>query len=100
MARFDLIRAEWTIIPPLRPKAASGQPDDRKILIGIFCVLRTGASRRGPGGALSSKQGATYIKYGPPSLINLRSSPINLFYGALDSNVLLILSSHSRRNRI
>ena len=32
MARFDLTDAEWTIVAPL--------PDDRKVLNGIFFVLR------------------------------------------------------------
>jgi transposase len=47
MARFDLTDAEWTIIAPLLPgaegrKNGRPRPDDRKILNGIFFVLRTG----------------------------------------------------------
>ena len=47
MARFDLSDAEWAIIAPLLPGAdgkKNGRPrdDDRKVLNGIFFVLRTG----------------------------------------------------------
>ena len=47
MARFDLTDAEWTIIAPLLPgaegrKNGRPRPDDRKVLNGIFFVLRTG----------------------------------------------------------
>src|SRR6202795_3478716 len=47
MARFDLTDAEWSIIAPLLPgaegkKNGRPRPDDRKILNGIFFVLRTG----------------------------------------------------------
>jgi transposase len=51
MARFDLTDAEWEIIAPLLPGAEgkrSGRPrpDDRKVLNGIFFVLRTGTPWR------------------------------------------------------
>jgi transposase len=51
MARFDLSDAEWTIIAPLLPGAEgkkNGRPrlDDRKVLNGIFFVLRTGTPWR------------------------------------------------------
>jgi transposase len=47
MARFDLTDAEWTIIAPLLPgaegrKNGRPRPDDRKVINGIFFVLRTG----------------------------------------------------------
>jgi transposase len=52
MARFDLTDAEWEIIAPLLPKAQDrpqgGRPtqDDRRVLNGIFFVLRTGTPWR------------------------------------------------------
>jgi transposase len=48
MARFDLSDDEWVIIEPLLPKAGRGpaRVDDRKVLNGIFYILRTGAPWR------------------------------------------------------
>ena len=54
--RFDLSDREWEIIEPLLPPTRQGGPrsDDRRILNGIFYVLRTGIpwddvpSRYGP----------------------------------------------------
>ena len=51
MARFDLSDAEWAIIASLLPGAdgkKNGRPrdDDRKVLNGIFFVLRTGTPWR------------------------------------------------------
>ena len=51
MARFDLTDEEWSIIEPLLPGAEGGQvgrprEDDRRILNGIFFVLRSGTPWR------------------------------------------------------
>jgi transposase len=48
MARFDLSDAEWRIIFPLLPNKPRGVPrtDDRRVLNGIFFVLRTGSPWR------------------------------------------------------
>ena len=51
MARFDLTDTEWSIIAPLLPgaegkKNGRPRPDDRKVLNGIFFVLRTGTPWR------------------------------------------------------
>ena len=51
MARFDLSDAEWEIVASLLPGGdgtRSGRPrlDDRKVLNGIFFVLRTGTPWR------------------------------------------------------
>jgi transposase len=48
MARFDLTDAEWTIIAPLLPNKPRGVPrvDDRRVLNGIFYILRTGSPWR------------------------------------------------------
>ena len=45
MGRFDLTDEEWAIIEPHFPKRVRGpeRVDDRKILNGIFYILRTGA---------------------------------------------------------
>ncbi len=48
MARFDLSDEEWVIISPLLPEQGRGakRGDDRKVLNGIFYILRTGAPWR------------------------------------------------------
>jgi len=48
MARFDLTDEEWAAIQPLLPKKGRGpaRKDDRRILDGIFYILRTGAPWR------------------------------------------------------
>jgi len=48
MARFDLSDEEWAVISGLLPKQWRGpkRKDDRKILNGIFYILRTGAPWR------------------------------------------------------
>lgn len=48
MARFDLTDVEWELIGPLLPKKPRGvaRVDDRKVLNGIFWVLRTGSPWR------------------------------------------------------
>ena len=48
MGRYDLTDFEWSIIQPLLPNKPRGVPrvDDRRVLNGIFWVLRTGAPRR------------------------------------------------------
>ena len=41
--RFDLSDEEWALLEPLMPKSRkSARADDRKIMNGIFYVLRTG----------------------------------------------------------
>lgn len=46
MARFDLSDAEWRIIAPPLPNKPRGIPrtDDRRVLNGIFFILRRGSS--------------------------------------------------------
>ena len=48
MARFDLSDEEWAVIQPLLPKQGRGakRGNGRKILNGIFYILRTGAPWR------------------------------------------------------
>lgn len=48
MARFDLSDGEWAIIGPLLPNKPRGVPrtDDRRVLNGIFYILRTGSPWR------------------------------------------------------
>ncbi len=48
MARFDLTDEEWAVISPLSPAQGRGarRGDDRKVLNGIFYILRTGAPWR------------------------------------------------------
>ena len=48
MARFDLTDFEWTVIEPVLPTDVRGvdRVDDRRVLNGIFWVLRTGAPWR------------------------------------------------------
>ena len=48
MGRYDLTDFEWSIIQPLLLNKPRGVPrvDDRRVLNGIFWVLRTGAPWR------------------------------------------------------
>lgn len=45
MARYDLSDFEWSVIKPVLPNKSRGVPrvDDRRVLNGIFWVLRSGA---------------------------------------------------------
>ena len=45
--RFDLTDAEWALLEPLLPRARkSARADDRRVINGIFYILRTGAPWR------------------------------------------------------
>lgn len=48
MSRYDLTDFEWCVIEPLLPNKPRGIPrvDDRRVLNGIFWVLRSGAPWR------------------------------------------------------
>ena len=48
MTRYDLSEAEWRLIEPLLPNKPRGvaRVDDRRVLNGIFYVLRTGSPWR------------------------------------------------------
>jgi len=48
MSRYDLTDFEWRVIEPLLPNKPRGMPrvDDRRVLNGVFWVLRTGAPWR------------------------------------------------------
>jgi transposase len=58
MARYDLTDFEWKTIRPLLPNKPRGVPrvDDRRVLNGIFWVLRSG-----------SRWADVPERYGPPS---------------------------------
>ena len=60
MARYDLTEFEWRTIQPLLPNKPRGVPrvDDRRILNGIFWVLRSG-----------SPWADVPERYGPPTTI-------------------------------
>lgn len=49
MSRFDPTDFEWRVIEPLLPNEPRGvtRVDDRRVLNGIFWVLRSGAPSRG-----------------------------------------------------
>ena len=51
MGRYDLSEAEWRLIAPLFPDKPRGvaRVDDRRVVNGIFYILRTGASTNVPG---------------------------------------------------
>jgi len=63
MARYDLTDFEWSVIEPLLPNKQRGVPrvDDRRVLNGIFWVLRSGApwadlpERYGPNTILANR---------------------------------------------
>jgi Putative transposase of IS4/5 family (DUF4096) len=46
--RYELSDCEWNVVRPMLPNKARGTPrvDDRRILNGIFWVLRSGAPWR------------------------------------------------------
>ena len=48
MARYDLSEAEWRLVEPLLPNNPRGvaRVDDRRVLNGVFYVLRTGSPWR------------------------------------------------------
>jgi len=48
MARYDLSETEWRLIEPLLPNKVRGvaRVDDRRVINGIFYVLRTGSPWR------------------------------------------------------
>ena len=48
MARYDLSETEWPLIEPLLPSKPRGvaRVDDRRVVNGIFYVLRTGSPWR------------------------------------------------------
>ena len=48
MARYDLSEAEWRLIAPLLPNKPRGvaRVDDRRVINGIFFILRTGSPWR------------------------------------------------------
>jgi transposase len=48
MARYDLSEAEWRLVEPLLPPVGRGKArvDDRRVVNGIFYVLRTGSPWR------------------------------------------------------
>ena len=48
MARYELSDFEWNVIQPILPNKSRGVPrvDDRRVLNGIFWVLRSGAPWR------------------------------------------------------
>jgi transposase len=48
MARYDLTEAEWRLVVPLLPNKPRGVPrvDDRRVINGIFYILRTGSPWR------------------------------------------------------
>jgi len=48
MSRYELTDFEWRVIEPLLPNKPRGVPrvDDRRVLNGIFWVLRSGAPWR------------------------------------------------------
>lgn len=48
MARYDLTDFEWRVIKPLLPNKPRGVPrvDDRRVLNGIFWILRSGSPWR------------------------------------------------------
>ena len=54
ITRYDLTDFEWSVIQPLLPNKPRGVPraNDRRVLSGIFRVLRTGAPWRDLAGAL------------------------------------------------
>ena len=92
MGRYDLTDFEWSIIQPLLPNKPRGVPrvDDRRVLNGIFWVLRTGAPWRdlpqynGPyttctdrNQSAGARQGCGSGLMDPPCVADLRRQRVN-----------------------
>src|ERR1700754_4844941 len=60
MARYELTDFEWRVIEPLLPNKPRGVPrvDDRRVLNGIFYILRSGSPWRD-----------VPERYGPPTTV-------------------------------
>lgn len=94
MGRYDLTDFEWRVIMPLLPDKPRGVPrvDDRRVLNGIFWVLRSGSPWRD-----------LPERYGPPTTIYNRfirwrkagnwDSLMDAVIKALDGKVQMIDSS-------
>ncbi len=65
MSRYDLTDFEWRVIEPLLPNKPRGVPrvDDRRVLNGIFWVLRSGAPWRDYRSATARAPPATTASY-------------------------------------
>jgi transposase len=66
--RYELADHEWAAIKPLLPNKARGVPrvNDRRVLDGIFWVLRSGAPWRDlpeSSGRSSLRQAANYLAF-------------------------------------
>jgi transposase len=63
--RYEFTKDEWTDIRPLLPTKPRGVPrlDDRRILDGIFWVLRSGAPRRDLPGSFGPTPPATIASF-------------------------------------
>jgi transposase len=46
--RYDLTDFEWSVSEPVLPKGRPKRKDDRRVMNGVFWVLRTGAPWRDP----------------------------------------------------
>ena len=75
MRSYELTDFEWRVIAPLLPNKPRGVPrvDDRRVLNGIFWVLRTGAPWR----ALPKEFGPRTTCYNPVT-------PVRRFNGSID----------------
>jgi transposase len=87
MARYDLTEFEWRAIQPLLPNKPRGVPrvDDRRVMNGIFWVLRSGS----PWADLPGR-------YGPPTTI------YNRFHrwrkaGVWDRLMAAVIAAHDGR---
>ena len=76
MSRYDLTDVEWRVIEPPLPNKPKGVPrvDDRRVLNGIFWVLRSGAPWRD----LPERYGPRTTCCISPRLIELIDPPLCL----------------------
>ena len=66
MQGYELTEFEWGVIAPLLPNKPRGVPrvDDRRVLNGIFWVLRTGRGVRCPGNSGRRRPATTGLSAG------------------------------------
>jgi transposase len=70
--RYELTDFEWSAIRPMLPNKPRGVPrvDDRRVLNGIFWVLRSGAPWRDLPGSLALTRPATTVSFAGDGLVS------------------------------
>ena len=94
MARYELTEFEWKIIKPLLPNKPRGIPrvDDRRVLNGIFWVLRSGS----PWADVPERYGPIYNRFNRWRKAAVWDQLMDAIIKAHDGQVQMIDSSSVR----